>query len=521
MTNNDGVGNVNAPLNNLPSVKSSVAGSNSNNSIGSSGANNDPLNKSSSNVETEFLEINQKNGWPALLRYISNECSNYEYTADESKKFANRTLNRYRDVSPYDHSRIILQKGSVDYINGNLLKIERANRQYILTQGPLPNTAGHFWQMVWEQNSKVIIMLNKVIENSLTKCHQYWPLDKSEGNTGTMVFKDEGFKVELIKRIGRSHFVKSTLRLTNTETSESRDIYHFHYTTWPDFGVPGSPTAFLQFLAEIRETGTLEPTEGPAIVHCSAGIGRSGTFCLVDTCLVLIEKNGLNSVNVREVLLEMRRSRMGLIQTPDQLRFSYIAIIEGSKNFPVISKNSNEEEDETNNCDSMNNINNTSIEEEDEPPLPPPRGESLTRSKTTDNSPSPSSENDNTSSSSPLSRLLPRAPENVVNSNSTSNHVSDHNSSDSTAESLSNDDSSNPANSSPTGSDINNDLRRRRMEKKERLDAQVRGMKRRQKESEDWQQLKRSLFSPISLGVGAAIVGGGVLAFYTLYYGRG
>lgn len=76
--------------------------------------------------------------------------------------------------------------------------------------------------------------------------------------------------------------------LTNIESDESREILHFHYTTWPDFGVPRSPIAFLRFLADVRESGVLDQNVGPAIVHCSAGIGRSGTFCLVDTCLILV-----------------------------------------------------------------------------------------------------------------------------------------------------------------------------------------------------------------------------------------
>lgn len=77
-------------------------------------------------------------------------------------------------------------------------------------------------------------------------------------------------------------------RLTDLETKESREILHFHYTTWPDFGVPQSPTAFLNFLTDVRQSGTLDQNVGPPVVHCSAGIGRSGTFCLVDTCLVLV-----------------------------------------------------------------------------------------------------------------------------------------------------------------------------------------------------------------------------------------
>ncbi|CAG5124126.1 unnamed protein product, partial [Candidula unifasciata] len=115
-------------------------------------------------------------------------------------------------------------------------------------------------------------------------------------------------------------------------SGERREVLHFHYTTWPDFGVPSSPNAFLYFLHSIRQTKSLEADVGPAIVHCSAGIGRSGTFCLVDSCLVMVETAGtLDCLDVRKSLLQMRSFRMGLIQTADQLRFSYLAIIEGSR----------------------------------------------------------------------------------------------------------------------------------------------------------------------------------------------
>lgn len=117
-----------------------------------------------------------------------------------------------------------------------------------------------------------------------------------------------------------------------SQTGEKREIYHFHYTTWPDFGVPESPASFLNFLFKVRESGALGVDHGPAVVHCSAGIGRSGTFSLVDTCVVLMEKRkDPSSVDIKSILLNMRKYRMGLIQTPDQLRFSYMAVLEGAK----------------------------------------------------------------------------------------------------------------------------------------------------------------------------------------------
>ncbi|XP_076171406.1 tyrosine-protein phosphatase non-receptor type 2-like isoform X1 [Ptiloglossa arizonensis] len=481
-----------------------------------------------SNVETEYLEINSKEAWAILYQHIRNECSNFTYTCNESKKPQNKNLNRYRDVAPYDHSRIVLKRGPCDYINANLIQVDRAHRQYILTQGPLENTAGHFWLMVWEQNSKAVLMLNKIIEKNQVKCYQYWPLGDSLSYT--MTYPDVGIQVEYVSKPESSDYTTRILKLTDLETKESREILHFHYTTWPDFGVPQSPTAFLHFLADVRQSGALDQNVGPPVVHCSAGIGRSGTFCLVDTCLVLIEESGLNSVNVRDVLTEMRRFRMGLIQTPDQLRFSYAAIIEGAKQLP--SNNVNiDNEIVSNHCDVVNNISHSSIEEEDEPPpLPPPRGESLARSMMADLTSNVTTKNDELGG--PPDKPLPREPSvhtetstnpPPVNSTIITNNLHEKSSDGVTVpnEITSDGENSLQTISPPSSPDAKNEVRQRNKEKKERLAAQVREMKRRQKETEEWQKLKRSLFKPLSIGIGAAIVGGGILAICGYLYMRG
>ncbi|XP_076385734.1 tyrosine-protein phosphatase non-receptor type 2 isoform X2 [Megachile rotundata] len=456
-----------------------------------------------SNVETEYLEINSKDAWPILYQHIRNECSNFSYTYNESRKPQNKNLNRYRDVLPYDHSRIILKRGPCDYINANLIRVDRAHRQYILTQGPLENTAGHFWLMVWEQNSKAVLMLNKIIEKNHVKCYQYWPLGDSENNT--MMFADVGIKVTYISKTESSDYTTRVLKLTDLETNESREILHFHYTTWPDFGVPQSPTAFLSFLTTVRQSGALDQNVGPPVVHCSAGIGRSGTFCLVDTCLILIEENGLNSVNVRDVLIEMRRYRMGLIQTPGQLRFSYAAIIEGAKQ--LLSNNNINNEVVTNHYDVVSNLNNSVVEEEDEPPpLPPPRGESLTRSMMADLTSNPGTKNDELGG--PPDKPLPREPlvptettttSPIVNSTVITNNLHEKNSDGVVVpnENTSDGENSLQTISPPSSPDSKNEVRHRNKEKKERLAAQVREMKRRQKETEEWQKLKRDTPLPL------------------------
>lgn len=218
------------------------------------------------------------------LQQIRSDSSKNNHTCLESVKPQNKSLNRYRDVSPYDQSRIVLQRGSTDYINANLIKVEKANRQYILTQGPLANTVGHFWLMIWEQKSKAVLMLNKLIEKKQEKCFQYWPAKLGR----KMELDDVGLTVEYLEQQDHSYYLVRILKLTDNESQESREILQFHYITWPDFGVPSSPTAFLEFLRKVRAADVLEESVGPAVVHCSAGIGRSGTFCLVDSCLVLV-----------------------------------------------------------------------------------------------------------------------------------------------------------------------------------------------------------------------------------------
>ncbi|XP_077064813.1 tyrosine-protein phosphatase non-receptor type 2a [Siphateles boraxobius] len=277
-------------------------------------------------MDQEFENIDSTGQWQNLYNEIRNQSQ--ECACKVAKFPENRNRNRYRDVSPYDHSRVRLENSENDYINASLITVEEAQRRYILTQGPLRNTCGHFWLMIWEQRCKAIIMLNRVIEKGSEKCAQYWP-SKEERD---MDFSDTGFMVTLESEEVKPNYTIRILELRNRKTGETRDIYHFHYSSWPDFGVPESPASFLNFLFKVRESGSLGPENGPAVVHCSAGIGRSGTFSLVDTCLVLMDKRkDPLSVDIQKVLLDMREYRMGLIQTPDQLRFSYMAVIEGAK----------------------------------------------------------------------------------------------------------------------------------------------------------------------------------------------
>jgi len=286
-------------------------------------------------TEREFADFDSKSRWNEVYQILKNEASLTTLGDEFSTKLArdpeNRRKNRYRDVSPYDHSRVVLSGGQ-DYINASLVEVEGAGRKYILTQGPLDDTRCDFWKMTWEQKSKAVVMLNRVVEKGALKCAQYWPLGSSYGCDDEMYFPECGLRVALMAEEDFTHFSVRSLELEHMESGERREVLQFHYTTWPDFGVPSSPDAFLHFLDVVRQSGSLDPSVGPALVHCSAGIGRSGTFCLVDSCLVVVEKEStLENINLRQSLIDMRSYRMGLIQTADQLRFSYVAIIQGAQ----------------------------------------------------------------------------------------------------------------------------------------------------------------------------------------------
>ncbi|KAL1771105.1 tyrosine-protein phosphatase non-receptor type 2 isoform X1 [Sigmodon hispidus] len=217
----------------------------------------------SATIEREFEELDAECRWQPLYLEIRNESHDYPHRV--AKFPENRNRNRYRDVSPYDHSRVKLQSAENDYINASLVDIEEAQRSYILTQGPLPNTCCHFWLMMWQQKTKAVVMLNRTVEKESVKCAQYWPTDDRE-----MLFKETGFSVKLLSEDVKSYYTVHLLQLENINSGETRTISHFHYTTWPDFGVPESPASFLNFLFKVRESGSLNPDHGPAVIHCSA-----------------------------------------------------------------------------------------------------------------------------------------------------------------------------------------------------------------------------------------------------------
>ncbi|KAK3108379.1 hypothetical protein FSP39_006663 [Pinctada imbricata] len=244
-------------------------------------------------------------------------------TMNAARMEANLAKNRYRDISPYDQTRVILKDpsgNSGDYINANYVNMEIPGsgivNRYIAAQGPLPKTCTDFWQMVWEQHSSLVVMLTTKVERGRVKCHQYWP-DLYE----TMDYG--AIQITCVKEEETSSFAFREFNLLQVETQEERHISHMQYIAWPDHGVPDDPADFLEFVLKVRQrrTGMVEPT----IVHCSAGIGRTGVLITMETAMCLIEAN--QPVYPLSIVRQMRDQRAMLIQTASQYKFVCEAIL--------------------------------------------------------------------------------------------------------------------------------------------------------------------------------------------------
>ncbi|XP_069864280.1 receptor-type tyrosine-protein phosphatase S [Dipodomys merriami] len=243
-----------------------------------------------------------------------------QFTWEHSNLEVNKPKNRYANVIAYDHSRVILQpiEGLVgsDYINANYVDGYRRQNAYIATQGPLPETFGDFWRMVWEQRSATIVMMTRLEEKSRIKCDQYWP------NRGTETY---GFiQVTLLDTIELATFCVRTFSLHKNGSSEKREVRHFQFTAWPDHGVPEYPTPFLAFLRRVKTCNP--PDAGPIVVHCSAGVGRTGCFIVIDAMLERIRPE--KTVDVYGHVTLMRSQRNYMVQTEDQYSFIHEALLE-------------------------------------------------------------------------------------------------------------------------------------------------------------------------------------------------
>ncbi|XP_039670691.1 receptor-type tyrosine-protein phosphatase F isoform X23 [Perca fluviatilis] len=245
-----------------------------------------------------------------------------QFTWENSNMEVNKPKNRYANVIAYDHSRVVLTSvdavpGS-DYINANYIDGYRKQNAYIATQGPLPETLSDFWRMVWEQRSHTIIMMTRLEEKSRVKCDQYWPSRGTE--TYGMI------QVTMLDTVELATYSVRTFALYKNGSSEKREVRQFQFMAWPDHGVPEYPTPILAFLRRVKACNP--PDAGPMVVHCSAGVGRTGCFIVTDAMLERMKHE--KSVDIYGHVTCMRAQRNYMVQTEDQYIFIHEALLEAA-----------------------------------------------------------------------------------------------------------------------------------------------------------------------------------------------
>ncbi|KAL6483453.1 hypothetical protein MHYP_G00083250 [Metynnis hypsauchen] len=273
----------------------------------------------------EAVDRDEDIGFEAEFSKLKRQSTKYRtektYPTKAAEKQDNVKKNRYKDIVPFDHTRVKLSlstsKHDSDYINANFIKGVFGARAYIATQGPLPNTVLDFWRMLWEYNVQVIVMACREFEMGRKKCERYWPETKVDA------FVCEPFTIRCESEENKGDYVTRILRVTFNKSS--RSLKQLHYMNWPDHGVPDSIPSILELLQEMRLHQ--EHEDIPICIHCSAGCGRTGALCAIDYTWNLLKRQIIPAnFSIFNMVQEMRTQRPSVVQTKEQYELVYKAI---------------------------------------------------------------------------------------------------------------------------------------------------------------------------------------------------
>lgn len=262
-------------------------------------------------------------GFPSKSREVPETPGLHENLMTVAIQPANFTKNRYRDILPYDSTRVKLDSENPlggDFINGNYVPGYHKKVEYIVTQGPIRTTLDEFWAMVWENDVRVISMVTKTSEGGREKVYQYWP--KAVGESGNF----RAWVVTLTAEEDRGAYIARTLVMKDTVSSDERTIRHFQFVVWPDHGVPEETAPLISFRNEVRTALNDAGDCGPLVVHCSAGVGRTGAFIVAD---IQLEKYANErQIDIFHCLTILRQFRCKLVQMPQQYVFAHQVIVD-------------------------------------------------------------------------------------------------------------------------------------------------------------------------------------------------
>ncbi|EFX88841.1 hypothetical protein DAPPUDRAFT_311182 [Daphnia pulex] len=257
--------------------------------------------------------------WQALCSYEAETSTSFLVAS----KPENNEKNRYGDVLPYDHSRVVLNvlanTSGADYINASsITDHDPRHPAYIAAQSPVAQSVSDFWQMIWEQGSVVLVLLTKIVENGEELCHKYWP---EEGSQLYHIYE-----VHLVsEHIWCDDYLVRSFYLKNIRTGETRTVTQFHFQSWPENGVPSSTKALLEFRRKVNKS--YRGRSCPIVVHCSDGAGRTGTYCLIDMVLHRMAK-GAREIDIAATLEHLRDQRPHAVRTKQQFEFVLTAVAE-------------------------------------------------------------------------------------------------------------------------------------------------------------------------------------------------
>lgn len=276
------------------------------------------------------MDTLKANGMNGYIREYTTIMEGRDATALASKLPPHKRLNRYNNIVAYDHTRVKIKPNpathNTDYINANYIDGFNRPNGYIASQGPVPSTQAGFWQMLWENRVEIIVMVTNEVEGGKMKCHRYWPDSPEEVAAGGQNPKMYGgFTVTATSEEVLPNYITRTFDLKENKTGQVRKIKHFLYTAWPDHGVPDTATEMLSFRHTVKQNYN---PESPMLVHCSAGVGRTGTFIgldrYLDSCAELDSELG-----VLDIVRDMRASRNFMVQAQAQFVYLYEACLEG------------------------------------------------------------------------------------------------------------------------------------------------------------------------------------------------
>ncbi|XP_060797764.1 receptor-type tyrosine-protein phosphatase C isoform X4 [Neoarius graeffei] len=245
------------------------------------------------------------------------------YTIREAKKTENQSKNRYVDILPYDYNRVPLSHGGTgDYINASFIEGYKETNKYIAAQGPKEETVGDFWMMIWEQNTSIIVMVTRCEEGNKNKCAQYWPSLERE----TEIFDDLVVKIKGEEKCP-NYIIRHLTLMNRKEKAAEREVTHIQFTSWPDHGVPTDPGLLLKLRRRVNSFKNF--FSGPIVVHCSAGVGRTGTYICIDAMIESLEAEG--RVDIYGYVVKLRRQRCLMVQVEAQYVLIHTALIEYSQ----------------------------------------------------------------------------------------------------------------------------------------------------------------------------------------------